>query len=627
MKYLKVALICMLAVLFASPAFGLPVERLAYQKFIDKAAAAGGTSYACTFKIFDAATGGNQLWTESGACTATREPMNVGGTTGSYIALIRWSLGSVTPFPTTIDFQTPYYVELTITTAPAKTYARDQIGGSAYALGGIQWLGNFNIATTYQTNDVVAYNGSSYIAIVNNFSGQPPTDAAHWAVFATEGPTGATGATGAQGPQGPKGDTGATGATGAQGPIGLTGATGSQGPQGPAGADGAPGAAGTNGTNGLNGSTVLNGAADPQATDGADGDFFINTTSNTIFGPKAAGVWPATGTSLVGPQGPAGADGANGSAGATGPQGPKGDTGATGAQGPAGTAGATGPQGPQGPAGATGATGLQGPQGPQGPAGPSGTSLWTDGTGVVSTTQKVGIGTASPANKLSISDNTSGVPIQFSVSNSNSGGRANFNMSNDLGSYIGVQMSGSAYVTPSLYNTAWFMTQGNIAAFNISTNDEVASGGATPINFMAGGYGVTPQVTITPGGNVGIGTTTPAYPLQMASGARVTTGGVWTNASSRDYKENIEELTVAEAVDAVAKLDPVKYNYKVDREDKHVGFIAEDVPDLVATKDRKGLSPMDVVAVLTKVVQEQQKTIAALSREVEGLKKVLGTRD
>jgi hypothetical protein len=44
-----------------------------------------------------------------------------------------------------------------------------------------------------------------------------------------------------------------------------------------------------------------------------------------------------------------------------------------------------------------------------------------------------------------------------------------------------------------------------------------------------------------------------------------------------------------------------------------VGFIAEDVPDLVSTKDRKGLSPMDIVAVLTKVVQE-------LKAENEGLK-------
>jgi len=54
-----------------------------------------------------------------------------------------------------------------------------------------------------------------------------------------------------------------------------------------------------------------------------------------------------------------------------------------------------------------------------------------------------------------------------------------------------------------------------------------------------------------------------------------------------------------------------------------VGFIAEDAPELVASKDRKGMSSMDVVAVLTKVVQEQQKvvqerrtTIAELSRRL-----------
>jgi hypothetical protein len=40
-----------------------------------------------------------------------------------------------------------------------------------------------------------------------------------------------------------------------------------------------------------------------------------------------------------------------------------------------------------------------------------------------------------------------------------------------------------------------------------------------------------------------------------------------------------------------------------------VGFIAEDVPELVSTKDRKHMTPMDVVAVLTKVVQDQQKSL------------------
>jgi len=56
---------------------------------------------------------------------------------------------------------------------------------------------------------------------------------------------------------------------------------------------GPPGANGTNGTNGTNGNTVLSGAVNPTGGTGVDGDFYINTVSNTIFGPKAGGVWPA----------------------------------------------------------------------------------------------------------------------------------------------------------------------------------------------------------------------------------------------------------------------------------------------------------------------------------------------
>src|SRR5208283_1869105 len=70
-------------------------------------------------------------------------------------------------------------------------------------------------------------------------------------------------------------------------------------------------------------------------------------------------------------------------------------------------------------------------------------------------------------------------------------------------------------------------------------------------------------------------------------------------------------------------LNPVKYNYKTDKDDRHVGFIAEDVPDLVATKDRKGLSPMDIVAVLTKVVQEQKSAIAEQTNMIAEQKSML----
>jgi hypothetical protein len=105
--------------------------------------------------------------------------------------------------------------------------------------------------------------------------------------------------------------------------------------------------------------------------------------------------------------------------------------------------------------------------------------------------------------------------------------------------------------------------------------------------------------------------------IHTSSGAHLTSGGVWTDASSREYKENVKPLTTEQAMQAVAQLVPVTYNYKADSEEKHVGFIAEDVPELVAAKDRRSLSPMDIVAALTKVVQEQKEQLGAQDQKLQ----------
>jgi hypothetical protein len=109
--------------------------------------------------------------------------------------------------------------------------------------------------------------------------------------------------------------------------------------------------------------------------------------------------------------------------------------------------------------------------------------------------------------------------------------------------------------------------------------------------------------------------------LTMANGATCTAGGVWTDASSRDLKSNISDLTEPEALKALAELTPVRFQFKTGAQEEHLGFIAEDVPALVASGDRKGLSPMDFVAVLTKVVQKQQQTIQELQERIAALEK------
>jgi len=173
----------------------------------------------------------------------------------------------------------------------------------------------------------------------------------------------------------------------------------------------------------------------------------------------------------------------------------------------------------------------------------------------------------------------------------------------------------------------FFRKGGNDAEIQIG--EETAVHKAAVIGFNKSGkyyymsvYGLgLNRLVFNSQGNLGVGISNPEFKID--TGGAYCDGSTWVNASSREYKRDIKDLTKADAVKTLEALNPVSFSYKKDPGEKCVGFIAEDVPDLVATKDRKGLSSMDVVAVLTKVVQEQQKvvqeqraTIAELSRRL-----------
>lgn len=66
----------------------------------------------------------------------------------------------------------------------------------------------------------------------------------------------------------------------------------STGPQGP------QGIAGTDGIDGVDGNTILYGSTNPSNGLGVDGNFYLNTSTYVLFGPKASGVW-GTGQSLI----------------------------------------------------------------------------------------------------------------------------------------------------------------------------------------------------------------------------------------------------------------------------------------------------------------------------------------
>lgn len=147
----------------------------------------------------------------------------------------------------------------------------------------------------------------------NDWSGVTPAD-----LTGPTGPTGDTGPAGSKIHQGASAPVDGTGVTGdywldTSDPVtiygpklvdanwsgvvsqSLKGNTGEAGPQGPAG------------------NQVLNGTTDPDnVTDGVDGDFYINTTSDVLFGPKGesvAGEWPTPGITMQGVNGATGPSG------------------------------------------------------------------------------------------------------------------------------------------------------------------------------------------------------------------------------------------------------------------------------------------------------------------------------
>ncbi|MEO1208300.1 MAG: hypothetical protein AAFX78_02040 [Cyanobacteria bacterium J06638_20] len=237
-----------------------------------------------------------------------------------------------------IDFQQAVYIRVYLTNG--NTSSRFEV--AQFALRRFRLGGSYG-ASAYQIW-LAQGNSGSQADFLNSLIG-------------VQGPAGVDGADGTQGPQGIQGE---PGSAGPPGPEGL------QGIQGPAGVNGADGAPGADGADGADGRTILNSSGVPSSGLGADGDFYLDTSTNILYGPKTSGAW-GSGISLVGPQGPAGANGADGSQGLQGDPGP------------------AGPQGIQGPAGADGADGTPGADGADGTDGKtvrSGSGAPASGLGV-----------------------------------------------------------------------------------------------------------------------------------------------------------------------------------------------------------------------------------------------------
>jgi hypothetical protein len=96
--------------------------------------------------------------------------------------------------------------------------------------------------------------------------------------------------------------------------------------------------------------------------------------------------------------------------------------------------------------------------------------------------------------------------------------------------------------------------------------------------------------------------------------------GTIAQASSARLKRDVETLPSDEAARAIDALRPVKFSYRNTQADRrHAGFIAEEVAAVLPGADDDRVRPLDLIAMLTAVVQDQQRAIAGLTERVAAL--------
>jgi len=97
--------------------------------------------------------------------------------------------------------------------------------------------------------------------------------------------------------------------------------------------------------------------------------------------------------------------------------------------------------------------------------------------------------------------------------------------------------------------------------------------------------------------------------LRNGSGQLVATG--FFQASSRTLKTNINPFTKS-ALDIIREVSVVSFNYKTDVINKHIGFIAEDTPEELSTRNKNVMDSNNTIGVLLKAVQELEAKVKEL---------------
>jgi len=109
--------------------------------------------------------------------------------------------------------------------------------------------------------------------------------------------------------------------------------------------------------------------------------------------------------------------------------------------------------------------------------------------------------------------------------------------------------------------------------------------------------------------------------ISTSTGARLSTGGVWTNASDRNLKENFAAVDGKAILETLASLPISIWNYKSESPSvKHIGPTAQDFYEKFRlNKDDKSISTIDPAGIALAAIQQLKKENDAMRAELQKL--------
>ena len=170
-----------------------------------------------------------------------------------------------------------------------------------------------------------------------------------------------------------------------------------------------------------------------------------------------------------------------------------------------------------------------------------------------------------------------------------------------LGSFVFSDRSSSDTIRAGVNHSANWRTSGG---FRIFTSSNLSTGMTFQSGASVSNWGQSNAV------------------ISTSTGAMLTTGGVWQNASDVNRKHRFEQISNEEILEKLRKLPVTRWSYKTEAENiKHIGPMAQDFYAAFGLgNDNRGIGTVDADGVALAGIKALEERTRNLAAELENLK-------